>query len=66
VWGGVELLRERYGLRPSLVCGRVTDTPVGVRYCSERLGIPAWNALKDGGEGATRLLKGVVPVGASA
>lgn len=56
-WGGVELLERRYGLRPSLVCGRITDTPVGARFCAETLGIPAWNALKDGGDVATALLK---------
>lgn len=47
-WGGVELLEREYGLRPDLVSGRVTDTPVGRRYCTERLRIPAWNALLDG------------------
>jgi hypothetical protein len=65
-WGGVQLLDSRYGLRPSLICGRITDTPVGARYCTDSLGIAAWNALQDGGEGATRHLKRVVPVGAGA
>lgn len=57
--GAVDLLRERYGLRPGLICGRVTDTPVGARFCTGELGIPAWNALVDGGQGATRILNGL-------
>ena len=47
-WGGAQILSERYDLRPSLVSGRVTDTPVGRRYCQEALEVPAWNALLDG------------------
>jgi hypothetical protein len=60
-WGAVQLLDARYGLRPSLICGRITDTPVGARYCTEALGIPAWNALQDGGDVATRHLAGILP-----
>ena len=44
------LLAERYGLGVDVVSGRVTDTPVGMRFCSEELGVPAWNALRDGRE----------------
>lgn len=47
-WGGVQLLKDRYGLEAHLICGRVTDTPVGMRFCHEKLGLPAWNALRDG------------------
>jgi hypothetical protein len=47
-WGGVRILEERHQLSVDLVCGRVTDTPVGVRFCKETLGLPAWNALSDG------------------
>ena len=55
--GAVDLLKQRYGLRPALISGRVTDTPVGVRFCEETLGIPAWNALGGDGERAARLLE---------
>jgi len=47
-WGATQLLSERYDLRASLVSGRVTDTPVGRRFCEEQLEIRAWNALLDG------------------
>ncbi|MCB9916341.1 MAG: hypothetical protein H6828_14530 [Planctomycetes bacterium] len=55
-WGARELLRDRYGLEPALVSGRVTDTPVGRTFCQQRLGIPAWNALQGGREGLEPLL----------
>src|SRR5262245_12357573 len=59
-FGGCQLLRERYGLEPAAISGRVTDTPVGVRSCREQLGIPAWNALREGPALAKALLeKGV-------
>lgn len=47
-WGGQHLLAERYGLSVAAVSGRVTDSPVGVRFCTEKLGLAAWNALRDG------------------
>lgn len=47
-WGGRQILRDRYGLDCAVVCGRVTDTPTGVRFCLEKLETPAFNALRDG------------------
>ncbi len=47
-WGAAQLLRDRYSLGVDVVSGRVTDTPVGMRFCREKLGVPAWNALRDG------------------
>ena len=44
-WGGVQLLAQRYGLRPGLVTGPLTNSPAGVRACEQGLGIPTWNAL---------------------
>jgi hypothetical protein len=38
------------------VSGRVTDSPVGVRFCTEKLGLAAWNALRDGHKLAQTLL----------
>jgi hypothetical protein len=55
-WGGVELMRERYGIVPSVIAGRVTDTPAGVKYCGEQLGVATWNALHDGPSVAHSLL----------
>jgi hypothetical protein len=60
-FGGCQLLRERYGLEPAAISGRVTDTPVGLRFCREKLGIPAWNALREGPALAKSLLEAVLP-----
>jgi hypothetical protein len=49
-WGGARILSERYDLAPTAVSGRVTDTPAGRRFCTERLGVPGWNALLHGPE----------------
>ena len=46
-WGADALLRERWGLTPSVVCGSVTDSEVGCRFVRERLGLPAHNARRD-------------------
>lgn len=60
-WGAAELLRTNYDLCPSLVSGRVTDTPVGRRFCQERLEVPAWNALLDGPQEILKLVRTLVP-----
>ena len=62
-WGGVQLLKDRYGLQASLVSGRVTDTPVGRRYCEGKLAVPAWNALIDGPEEVNQLVAKLLPTG---
>jgi hypothetical protein len=46
-WGGVTLLRERWGLTPSVISGPVTDNEVGSRFVRDSLGIAAWNARRD-------------------
>lgn len=46
-WGGERLLAERYGLRPTLVSGPVTDSVAGRGYCGQRLGVGSWNALRE-------------------
>lgn len=48
VWGAVQLLEQRWNLRPAVVSGPVTDSSVGQRFCREELGLAAWNALKNG------------------
>jgi len=55
-WGGVRLLEGRHGMRVDLICGRVTDTPVGQRFCREELALPAWNALASAPELAASVL----------
>ncbi len=46
-WGAKKILSERFALTPTVISGPVTDTPVGRRYCTETLGIPAHNSLLD-------------------
>ena len=60
-WGGARLLEERHGIAADLISGRVTDTPVGVRFCRETLGIPAWNALTEGAAFAGALIEALQP-----
>ena len=47
-WGGVKLLRERFGIEPAPVTGPSTDNAVGVDIIPERLNVPAFNALANG------------------
>ncbi len=56
-WGAEDLLKERYGLAADLVSGRVTDTPVGRRFCQEKLGLPAWNALRGDNDSLNEFLE---------
>lgn len=43
-WGGVALLRERYGIRPVAVTGPASDNLAGTRVIESATGIPAINA----------------------
>jgi hypothetical protein len=47
-WGGVKLLRERFGIEPAAVTGPSTDNSVGVDIIRERLDVPAFNAMTNG------------------
>lgn len=47
-WGGVKLLRERFGIEPCAVTGPATDNAVGVDIIREQMGVAAFNALTDG------------------
>jgi len=49
-WGGVKLLRERFGIEPAVVTGPATDNAVGVDIILEQMGVPAFNALTAGAE----------------
>jgi hypothetical protein len=44
-WGGVRLLRERFGIEPAVVTGPATDNQVGVQIIREQLGVEAFNAI---------------------
>jgi hypothetical protein len=47
-WGGVKLLRERFGIEPVAVTGPATDNSVGVDIIRDLLKVPAFNALTSG------------------
>lgn len=47
-WGGVKLLRERFGIEPSVVTGPATDNAVGVQIIEEQMNVRACNAITDG------------------
>ena len=67
-WGGVRMLRERFGVEPVAVTGPATDNLAGTRIIEEALGVPAINARTDG-ERLAELVRerlGIgVPVGAA-
>jgi hypothetical protein len=47
-WGGVKILRERFGIEPAVVTGPSTDNAVGVDIVREKMGLKAANALTSG------------------
>ena len=47
-WGGATLLRQRYGITPSVVTGPATDNAVGISQIQKLLDLPAINALTSG------------------
>ncbi len=47
-WGGNRILQDEYDIKPRAVTGPATDNSVGTRQITERLGLPAINALTDG------------------
>ena len=47
-WGGTRILRDQFAIEPAVVTGPATDNAVGVDQISERLSLPAINALSNG------------------
>lgn len=47
-WGGVRLLKEKFGITPTAVTGPATDNAVGVDIILAQTGVPAFNALTSG------------------
>jgi hexokinase len=59
-WGGAKILRENFGIEPAIVTGPATDNDVGIDQISDRLSLPAINALSNGvafGDLVAKLLK---------
>ena len=47
-WGGVKLLRDRFGIEPCAVTGPATDNAVGVDIIRDQLGVTSFNAMTAG------------------
>src|ERR1700681_2930155 len=47
-WGGVKLLRERFGVEPCAVTGPATDNQVGIEIITHQMQVPAFNAMSNG------------------
>jgi hypothetical protein len=58
-WGGVKILREQFGIEPSVVTGPATDNAVGVNIIRDKFGVPAFNAITDGAALGDRVIESV-------
>jgi hypothetical protein len=58
-WGGVKLLRERFGIEPCVVTGPSTDNQVGVDIITEQLGVSAFNAMTNGAALGDRVIEAI-------
>lgn len=58
-WGGVKLLRDRFGIEPCVVTGPSTDNQVGVEIITTQLGVPAFNALSAGAALGDRVMEAI-------
>jgi hypothetical protein len=47
-WGGVRMLRERFGIEPVAVTGPATDNVAGTRIIEDTVGVAALNARTSG------------------
>ena len=56
-WGGVKLLRDRFGIEPSVVTGPATDNQVGIEIIAAHMGLPAINALSNGAALGDRVIE---------
>jgi hypothetical protein len=55
-WGGVKLLRDKFGIEPAVVTGPATDNQVGVDIIGQQLGVAAANAITSGAELGDRVI----------
>jgi len=58
-WGGVKLLRERFGIEPCVVTGPSTDNQVGVEIITSQLGVSAFNAMTNGAALGDRVIQAI-------
>ena len=55
-WGGVKMLRERFGIEPCAVTGPATDNAVGVNIIQEQMSVRAFNAITAGAALGDRII----------
>jgi hypothetical protein len=66
-WGGVKLLRERFGVEPCVVTGPCTDNQVGVEIITKQMGVPAFNAISSAAALGDRVIEALgLPAAAAA
>jgi hypothetical protein len=58
-WGGVKLLRERFGIDPCVVTGPSTDNAVGVEIITTQMGVSAFNAITNGAALGDRVIEAI-------
>ena len=58
-WGGVKLLRDRFGIEPCVVTGPATDNSVGVEIIQQQMGVSACNAQSAGAALGDRVLEAI-------
>src|ERR1700688_1293196 len=58
-WGGVKLLRERFGIEPCVVTGPATDNQVGVEIIREQMNVEAFNAMTNGAALGDRVIEAI-------
>ncbi len=58
-WGGVKIIREKFGIEPCVVTGPATDNQVGVQIINEQMNVPAFNAITDGAALGDRVIASV-------
>ncbi len=63
-WGGVQLLKERYGLEADLITGPATDNVAGVRVVERETGAAAINA-RTHASAFSKFILGTLPFGES-
>jgi hypothetical protein len=65
-WGGVKLLRERFGIEPCVVTGPCTDNQVGVEIITRQMGVTACNAISNAAALGDRVIEALGLVAAAA
>jgi hypothetical protein len=58
-WGGVKLLRDRFGIDPCVVTGPSTDNAVGVEIITTQMGVAAFNAMTNGAALGDRVIEAI-------